>query len=148
MSAGGMTGDYREFLAGKSQRKGMGGFAPNFMPDFLFDFQAETVDWAIRRGRAAILAGCGLGKTPMHLVWAENVRRHTRRPVLVVTPLAVSPQTVREGEKFGIDCKVSRDGTVHPTITVTNYERLHYFNPADFAGAVGDDAATVKDGAA
>lgn len=135
---------YAEFIERKSQIGGMAGFDPIWMPDFLFDFQRALVEWAIRKGRAAIFADCGLGKTPMQLVWAENVRRHTNKPVLILTPLAVSGQTVREAEKFGIECKQSRDGRVEGNITVTNYERLHYFNANDFSGAVCDESSAIK----
>ena len=119
---------YREFLENKSHTATMGGFDPVWMPDFLFDFQRELTTWAIQKGRAAIFADCGLGKTPMQLVWAENIIRKDNGNVLIVTPLAVSSQTIREGEKFGIAVRRSIDGTVHNGITVTNYERLHYFN--------------------
>lgn len=136
--------DYAAFLASKSQLGGMSGFAPVWIPDFLFDFQRHLVEWAIRKGRAAIFADCGLGKTPMQLVWAENVRRRTNKPVLILTPLAVAAQTVREAEKFGIDAKQSREGAVMPNITVTNYERLHYFDANDFAGVVCDESSILK----
>lgn len=135
---------YAAFLAKKSQLGGNAGFKPLWIPDFLFDFQKHLVDWSVRRGRAAIWADCGLGKTPMQLVWAENVVRHTNRPVLILTPLAVAAQTVREAEKFGIDCRQSRDGTVQPNITVTNYERLHYFDESVFAGVVCDESSAIK----
>lgn len=139
-----MSVTYQEFLKSKSQVQGMFGFEPIWMPEFLFDFQQALVEWAIRKGRAAIFADCGLGKTPMQLVWAENVVRHTNKPVLIVTPLAVAAQTVREADKFGIDCKVSRDGTVASNITVTNYERLHYFDSANFSGVVCDESSAIK----
>lgn len=114
------------------------------MPNCLFDFQRSLVEWATRKGRAAIFADCGLGKTIQQLVWAENVIRHTNKPVLILTPLAVSGQTVREAEKFGIEAAVSRDGSVYPNITVTNYHRLHYFKPDDFAGVVCDESSILK----
>src|SRR5205814_10150138 len=76
---------------------------------------------------------------PMQLVWAENILRRENKPVLIITPLAVGAQTVREGEKFQIECKRSCEGQAHKGITVTNYERLHYFNPADFIGVVCDE---------
>jgi hypothetical protein len=139
-----MRAAYKEFLNRKSQVGGDAGFAPTILPEFLFDFQKALVDWAVRKGRAAIFADCGLGKTAMQLVWAENVVRRTNKPVLVITPLAVSQQTASEAEKFGIDCKASRDGKVHPNITVTNYERLHYFNANDFAGVVCDESSAIK----
>ena len=80
--------DYAEFLQNKADYGSDSGFEPLFMPDYLFDFQVALVDWAVRKGRAAIFADCGMGKTPMQLVWAENVIRHTYKPVLVLTPLA------------------------------------------------------------
>src|SRR3990172_8363174 len=119
---------YAAFLSAKAQDGTAHGFAPLWMPDFLFDFQAALVEWAIQKGRAAIFADCGLGKTPMQLVWAENIVRKTNRPVLIATPLAVSYQVLQEAEKFGIDCERSVDGTVRPgaRIVVTNYERLDH----------------------
>src|SRR3990167_9087822 len=103
------NGDYAAFLERKSQMSAGGGFDPLWLPDFLFSFQRDLVEWALRRGRAAIFADCGLGKTPMQLVWAENVARKTGGRVLILTPLAVGAQTVAEGLKFGIDCQRSRD---------------------------------------
>jgi hypothetical protein len=136
--------DYRTFLERKTQSVSGDGFAPLWMPDFLFDFQRHLVEWALWNGRAAIWADCGLGKTPMALVWAENVIRYTGGAVLIVTPLAVAEQFVREGQKFGIDVHHSRDGKHNGGIVVTNYERLHYFDPADFKAAVGDEAQAIK----
>ena len=136
--------DYSAFLLAKGQSGSDSGFAPLWMPDFMFDFQAAQCDWTIRKGRAANFSDCGLGKTPMGLVWASNVVRKTNKPVLYLTPPAVGAQTVREAEKFGIEAKVSRDGTVHGHITVTNYERLHHFNPGDFAGVVCDESSILK----
>ena len=107
-------------------------------------FQAALVDWALRKGRGAIFADCGLGKTPMQLVWAENVRRHTGKPVLIVTPLAVSFQTEAEAAKFGIEAAISRDGTIAAGITVTNYERLEHFDPDHFGGVVCDESSAIK----
>lgn len=136
--------EYQAFLAGKSQLDGMDGFAPVSMPGFLFPFQVSLTEWAIRKGRAAILADCGLGKTPMELVWADNVFRFTGRPVLLLTPLAVSAQIEQEAVKFGIEARVSRAGAVVAPITITNYERLHHFNQDDFAGVVCDESSAIK----
>jgi len=135
---------YDEFLQSKSQLDNDYGFEPLWIPDFLYDFQKLLVEWAIRKGRSALYEDCGLGKTPQQLVWAENVIRKTNKPVLILTPLSVSPQTVREGEKFGIEATRSTDGTVHSGINVTNYERLHYFNANDFAGMVCDESSAIK----
>ena len=136
--------DYNEFLQAKTQGGADSGFAPVFMPSFLFDFQAALVDWAVRKGRAAIFADCGLGKTPMGLVWASNVARKTSKPVLYLTPLAVASQTVREAHKFDIDAIQSREGSSSGHIVVTNYERLHYFKPEDFSGVVCDESSILK----
>jgi len=137
--------DYQTFLEAKTQLGGDFGFDPIWMPGALFPFQVALVEWACRKGRAAIFADCGLGKTPMQLTWAENVRRKTGRPVLILTPLAVAFQTVREGEKFGIEVVHRREG-IKPGdgIVVTNYERLHYFSPDDFAGVVCDESSILK----
>jgi hypothetical protein len=137
--------NYQEFLESKSQIGGMTGFDPVWMPDFLFDFQRDLVNWSLRKGRAALFADTGLGKTPMQLVWAENVKRKTNKPVLVITPLAVSYQTMREAEKFGIETERSRDGKFKSkSVIVTNYERLHYFDPEDFSGVVCDESSAIK----
>lgn len=135
---------YRSFLAHKAQSDSYSGFDPLWMPDFLFDFQRALVDWALRKGKAAIFADCGLGKSPMQLVWAENVVRHTNRPVLIIAPLAVSAQTVREGAKFGIECQRVHDGIARDGINITNYEQLHKFNAADFAGVACDESSILK----
>lgn len=135
---------YAEFLDNKMHRGAEQGFASVWLPDFLFDFQASLVDWSLRTGRAAILADCGLGKTPMELVWSENVVRQTKGRVLILAPLAVSHQMIREAEKFHVRVTRSHDGTAHPGITVTNYERLSLFNPADFAGVVCDESSILK----
>jgi len=111
----------------------------------LFPFQKDIVRWALARGKAAIFADCGLGKTPMQLEWAYQVVEHTGSNVLIVAPLAVSWQTAREGKKFGIRVHVSRTGAdVQPGINITNYERLHLYDPAMFAGIVLDESSILK----
>jgi hypothetical protein len=139
----GRRGEYEAFLAGKLQSASDGGFSPDWMPNFLFPFQGSLVEWSLRKGRAAVFADCGLGKTPMQLVWAENVVRQTNGRVLVLTPLAVGHQTVREGAKFGVECERG-DRVGRARITVANYERLHHFDPADFAGVVCDESSILK----
>jgi hypothetical protein len=135
---------YASFLARKTQWDDASGFEPLWMPDFLYPFQAHLVDWAIRMGRGALFTDCGTGKTPMQLVWAENVRRKTGKPVLIVCPLAVSYQTVAEATKFGVEAAVSRDGKVTAGITITNYERLEKFDTNDFGGVVCDESSAIK----
>lgn len=136
--------DYKAFLDSKAQLEGDHGFSPIWMPSFLFDFQSALVEWATRKGRAAIFADCGLGKTAMELVWAENVARKTGAGVLLLTPLAVTHQIADEARKFGVRANVSRDGRALPGITITNYEKLHLFNASDFAGVVCDESSILK----
>jgi hypothetical protein len=141
---GDMGEDYQEFLARKSHLCEFGGFEPVYMPDYLFDFQKHLVDWAVKKGRCALFADCGLGKTPMQLVWAKNIVRQTNNNVLILTPLAVSHQTVKEGAKFGVECYRSDDGKPKGKITVTNYERLHLFDHNDYVGVVCDESSILK----
>jgi len=136
--------DYQSFLAEKMQLTKGDGFEPIWMPDFLFDFQVDLVEWAIRKGRAAIFADCGLGKTPMQLVWAQNVLEKTNRPILILTPLAVAQQTEHEADKCHIAAKQCRNGKHSGGIVITNYERLHYFDPTDFSGVVCDESSILK----
>lgn len=104
--------NYTEFLDRKTHTKGGNGFDPKFMPDMLFDFQRALVEWASDKGRAAIFADCGLGKTLMQLTWAENVARHTNGRVLVLTPfMGVGSEcygAVINGRKaLGVELKTS-----------------------------------------
>jgi hypothetical protein len=135
---------YADFLQVKSQSASGSGFKPVWMPSYLFDFQEALADWAIRNGRSAVLADCGLGKTPIELVFAQNVVIHSKGNVLIAAPLVVAQQIVREASKFGINVTLSRDGTAHKGITVTNYECLHKFHPSDFVGFVGDESSILK----
>ena len=135
---------YEEFLQQKKQDIGFYGFDYNYMNEGMFDFQKSLVEWALKKGRAAIFADTGLGKTLCELVWAENVIRQTNGRVLLLTPLAVSSQTEREAEKFGIEAKKSRNGEVRNNITITNYQQLGKFNPDDFEGIVCDESSILK----
>jgi hypothetical protein len=135
---------YEAFLAGKVHHKGADGFSPLWVPDRAFPFQESLLEWSCEMGRSATFADCGLGKSLLQLAWAENVVRHTNGRVLILTPLAVSHQTVAEGAKFGIEVKRSGDGRPAGAITVTNYERVHLFDPADFVGVVCDESSILK----
>jgi hypothetical protein len=142
------NGSYEAFVLRKSQADGNHGFAPVWMPDFLFDFQKALVDWALRKGRAAIFADTGMGKMAIELVWAENVVRKSGRSVLILAPLAVSGQIIREGARFGItarraDAPDSDPGAV-PGIYVLNYERLHHMSAAHFDGIALDESSILK----
>lgn len=137
--------NYHEFLERKTDTASGSGFRPVWMHEGLYPFQSHLTDWAIRKGRAALFEDCGLGKTAQQLVFAENVVRHTNRPVLVLTPLAVTSQTVREASKFGVTAEFSAGGACDKaTIYVTNYEKLHHFDPASFAGVVCDESGILK----
>ena len=136
--------DYEAFLARNQDHGADYGFDPIEIPDVAFPFQAFSSDWTIRRGRSELIAGCGLGKSLMEYIWCDNVVRHTNKPVLLLTPLSVGSQMVREGEKFGYESEQSRNGKFKSKIVVTNYEKLHLFNPSDFAGLCGDEASAIK----
>lgn len=136
---------YAEFLANRAQLSNAGGFEPKGLPDHLFDFQTHLVEWAVRQGRAAIFADCGLGKTPMSLAWSEQVFRRTGKPVLLLTPLAVGFQIISEAAKFGYsDVALSRNGKPTAAITVTNYEQLEKFDWTRFGGVVCDESSAIK----
>jgi hypothetical protein len=136
--------DYDDFLARRAQQDSRSGFDPTWMPEGLFGFQTDLVRWAVRQGRAAVFADCGMGKTAVQLAWAHNVHEHTGRPVLVVTPLAVGAQTVGEAARWGVEAATSRDGSVAAPVTVTNYERLERFDSRDFGGVVCDESSAIK----
>jgi len=137
--------NYEDFIAGKKQSDQWHGFDVIDMPDSLFPFQRDLVEWSLKKGRAALLCDCGLGKTAMQLAWADNVAKHTDKPVLILAPLAVGTQTVREGDKFGIEVTHRREGIKKgDRIVVTNYERLQYYKPDDYGGVVCDESSILK----
>ena len=135
---------YDELLEMKRHSYENQGFDPVFMPDKLFDFQKALASWAVEKGRAAIFADCGLGKSAIQMTFAQNVVEKANKPVLVLTPLAVAPQMVEEAAKFGIEASRSMDGSVTGNIVVTNYERLHKFDPSQFSGCVCDESSILK----
>lgn len=141
------TMDYKTFIDSKSRIAESHGFeisAENLHPN-LFDFQRDIVRWALAKGRAAIFADCGLGKTLMQLSWAYEVSQHEEKPVLILAPLAVSAQTVAEGQRFGISvqlCEKAEDVT--PGINITNYEKLDRFDTSVFSGVVLDESSILK----
>ena len=135
--------DYYQFLDRKAQIGGDHGIDSD-PPAWLFDFQQFLTAWALRKGRAAVFADCGLGKTAIELAWADAIARHSGKRVLVLTPLAVAPQIAREAEKFGVEASVSRDGRLSSQIVVSNYEKLHLFSPSDFVGVACDESSILK----
>ena len=111
----------------------------------LFPHQRALTEWALRRGRAAIFADTGLGKTRMQIEWAHVVHQHTARPVLILAPLAVAAQTVTEGAAIGVQIQHCREiGDVRAGINITNYDRLHRFDPSVFGGVVLDESSCIK----
>ena len=139
-----MLSEYNDFILNKAQLSGDFGFDPIYIPDMAFDFQQHIIDWGMRKGRAGIYADTGLGKTLIQLVLAENIVRKTNGNVLILTPLAVAFQFVKEAKTIDIDIDHSRDGKIKSKITVTNYERLHYFNTEDFEGVILDESSILK----
>ena len=138
---------YTQFLASKDRfDRSTGLETVPALPSALKPFQAAIVRWALRRGRAAMFEGTGLGKTIQQLAWARAVSDHERRPVLILTPLAVAEQTVGEAEKFGVpSVAYARDGgDVRSDIVVTNYERFDKFDVSGFCGLVLDESSLLK----
>lgn len=135
--------DYQEFVANKRRIELATGHNPASLNEHLFDFQHAIVTWAVRRGRAAIFADTGLGKTLMQLSWADEVQSHTNGRVLILAPLAVSEQTIMQGQTFGIT--VTRfTGQDEPGIYITNYERMAEALPGDWSGVVLDESSILK----
>jgi len=138
---------YEDFLLSKARlAPPLGIPAPPRMPKAMKPFQSDLTRWALRRGRAAIFAGTGLGKTLMQLSWANAVEKHTGAPVLILTPLAVAQQTVAEAAKFGIKgVAYAQDKSAQKTrLVVTNYDRFEKFNPATFGAIVLDESSIIK----
>ena len=140
---------YKEFLKSKVQRVTEAGFTvdESQLNKNLFDFQRYIVAKALKMGKYAVFADCGLGKTLMQLEWAHHVSNHTGKPVLILCPLAVAGQTIKEGEKFGIKVQrfvVNETVKLQSTIYITNYDQLDNVNPDLFSGIVLDESGIIK----
>lgn len=136
---------YTEFLESKKHTLNTYGFEVNYIPEMAFDFQRVIIEKAVIKGRMAIFADTGLGKTLIEISIAENIIRHTNKKVLITTPLAVAFQFILEAEKMGIhDIEYSKDGKHTKNIVICNYERLHYFNSEDFVGIMLDESSILK----
>ena len=136
---------YDAFIRAKLSTVGSSGFDPPPLHSDLFDFQRDVVRWALRRGRAAVFADCGLGKTLMQVEWSRRVVDHTSGKVLILAPLAVAAQTVKEAARFGIQVKYCRaQKEVSPGITIANYEMLNHFDASMFDGVVLDESSILK----
>jgi hypothetical protein len=137
---------YSEFISSKLQiHEPVGIEDATVESEHLFDFQRDVVAWALRRGRCAIFAAVGLGKTRMQLTWAARVHAHTGQPVLILAPLAVAEQTSEEGAKIGVSVKVCREASdVTTGINITNYDRVHKFDASMFGAVVLDESSIIK----
>ncbi len=137
--------DYEKFLESKRHSIGNHGIEPSFIPDQMFDFQKYVAEYAIQKGRCAVFLDTGLGKTLIELVTATNYIKKTNKPVLIITPLAVAFQFIKEAKKFDIeDVEYSKDGKFTHKIVVCNYERLHFFEPTDFDCVILDESSILK----
>tara|TARA_R100000951_G_scaffold10931_3_gene9176 strand:- start:178 stop:1542 length:1365 start_codon:yes stop_codon:yes gene_type:complete len=137
--------NYLEFLENKKHSIGDFGFKANYIPDMAFDFQKAIIEKAVSKGRMAIFADTGLGKTLMQVAIAQNIVNHTNGKVLILTPLAVAFQFILEAKKLGItDIEYSKDGSHTKSIVICNYERLHYFNKEEFQGVILDESSILK----
>ena len=138
--------DYESFVASKRRAEVATGHKPGQLNEHLFDFQAAIVEWAVRRGRAAIFADTGLGQTLRQLSWADEVASQTGGIVLVLAPLAVSEQTIEQGRAFGIEVsRVVQGGTpTGPGVWITNYERMDSIDFTELHGLVLDESSILK----
>jgi ERCC4-related helicase len=137
--------DYQSFLERKQHSAGDFGVNVNWMPERAFDFQKTIIEKAVKKGRMAIFADTGLGKTLIELVIAQNIVNHTNKRVLILTPLAVAFQFLEEAEKLGIDdIEHTKDGKFTKKIVICNYERLHYLSPSDFICCICDESSILK----
>jgi superfamily II DNA or RNA helicase len=142
-----MRTTYDDFLASKARSVEASGFevSDDAIHPTLYPFQRDIVRWALRRGRAAVFAECGLGKTLIQLEWARHVVERTGGRVLILAPLAVAAQTMREGELIGLEVTHAHDPSeLRDGVNVTNYDRLAKFDDAEFAGVVLDESSILK----
>lgn len=138
---------YNEFLKSKIINYQASGFEVKLesLNPMLFDWQKILVRWSLFKGRSAIFADCGLGKTPMQLEWTNQIYKKTKGKLLIFAPLAVSIQTKQEGEKFGIKVNICKDQSdAKNGINITNYERMEKFDPSEFIGVVLDESSILK----
>ena len=140
---------YEQFVAAKLGIVQSAGIDTPLRDYGLFPHQSDLASWALRRGRAAIFADTGLGKSRMQLAWADTVRRETGRDVLILAPLAVAQQTVEEGSSIGVEVTHAREAfDVRPGINITNYDRAHKFDASQFGAVVLDESSIIKHHAA
>ena len=141
-----MTDAYQDFLARKRMVDPATGLlmVPLLHPA-MFEFQRDITSWALRRGRAALFAGTGLGKSLMELAWADAVHKETGRDILHLAPLAVSAQLEREARKFNIPARLARfSDEVGPGTNITNYQKIEHFDLSRFGGVILDESSILK----
>lgn len=141
--------NYNEYLASKLLTHQASGFEPQTAALPLFEWQSKITQWSLRQGCSAMFEDCGLGKTPQQLEWARQVAEHTGKTVLILTPLAVAQQTMREACKFGVEANVAQSGQdidCDVPVNITNYERLHLFDDQipTLGGVVLDESSILK----
>lgn len=140
--------DYFEFLETKKRKKIDSGFTNISLNSRLFDFQRYCVETALRKGKFALFEDCGLGKSIQQLDWANNVCNHTEQPVIIVAPLAVVGQTIKEGVKFGYKVNEIKDDTdftkLGNSIYITNYDNIDNVDCSVFSGVVLDESSILK----
>lgn len=137
--------EYANFIKSKTHLSGNFGFEPVYMPDYLFDFQKLAASYALKKGRCAGFIDTGLGKTLIELIIADNIVKKTNGKVLILTPLAVAFQFIKEAERFGVEnISYSKDGKLKSKITICNYERLDKFSPSDFECVICDESSILK----
>lgn len=137
--------EYRQFIASRRVAEQMQGFTPKHISDKMKEHQRKSVEFALERGSSAMFLDTGLGKSFCELEWARHVVEETGKPALILTPLAVAGQMVREGQKFGIDARQIKDASdVGVGIMVANYERLPKLDPQAFGGVVLDESSILK----
>lgn len=136
---------YEDFLKTKTLDVVPVGFEVNSLHETLFHYQADIVRWTLKRGRAAIFANTGLGKTLMQCEWAKHVSNFTDGRVLILAPLAVATQTAREAKMIDLTVHVCQDNSdVCDGVNITNYEKMHKFDLSQFTGVVLDESSLLK----
>lgn len=139
--------EYEEFIKSKETIVKNSGFdiTKDELNNKLFEYEKDVVKWALKKGKAALFEGCGLGKTIQQLEWSHQVCKYTNGNVLILAPLAVAPQTVKEGKKFGIEVTLcTNQSEVKDGINITNYEKIDRFNINEFVGIVLDESSILK----
>lgn len=140
--------NYQEFIASKQLKAVNAGFDINIdeLNSNMFEWQKMLVKWGLKKGKCAFFEDCGLGKTIQQLVWADETRKYSNKPSLILAPLAVAEQTKLQGEKFGVEvniCEFQAD-IKNTAVNITNYEKLHNFDCKSFGSVALDESSILK----